>query len=576
MWRRTSVPVAVPHLVYLVGAVVILHRLWADPAGLVLHDNVSDQVQFEWFLAHGPDAVGHGRNPLFTDRLNAPHGVNLMANTSVLALALPLAPLTLAFGADVTFVVVETVALAATASAWYLVLDRLLGHRGAAATGGAFCGFAPAMVSHANGHPNIVAQFVLPFIVLVALRLGDPGGRHVRRGLVLAALVVVQAFINEELLLFTALATGVFVAAHAGSRPREVRVRVGGAVRSLATTAVVAGAVLAYPLYHQFFGRGTYRGLPDDVVRYGADVASYGSFARRSLGGDPRIADALAQNPTEENSFFGLPLLLGLAVVVGWQRRDAVVRALAVTGLVFAVLSLGSRPRLAGADLGVPGPWGALDALPLFDSVVPTRFALVVTPVVGCLLAIAVLRYDRLVTGAGPSPAGMRAAGLLVLALMLVPLAPTPLPVSRRPPIPEFFTAGTYHDHLPRDAVVLGLPPGWEPALQAMRWQTATGLDFAVFGGYFLAPAPRSADRTAIYGPVYPPTLSMLLQVADEGVVIEVTATLRAQAAADFRELGLTTLVLPADHPTASGLRAVVDGLVGPGRRVADVWVWDV
>jgi hypothetical protein len=571
---------ALPYVVYVVGAVVVLHKLWADPGEVMLRDNYPDQVQFEWFLTNGANALAHGENPLFTARLNAPYGVNLMANTSMLALALPFAPVTLIFGADVTFVVVDTVALAGTASAWFCVLDRMLNHRAAATIGGAFCGFAPAMISHANGHPNLAAQFVLPFIVLVVLRLGRPGGRHVRRGLVLAGLVVMQAFINEELLLFTALALGVFLAAYAVSRPREAAARVSGALRSLATTALAAGAALAFPLYHQFFGPGAYHGLPDDVVRYGADLASYGAFATRSLGGDLRIVGSLAQNPTEENSFFGFPLLLALAVLVVWLRRDPVVRALAVTGLVFAVLSLGSRPRLAGADLRVPMPWGAFDGLPLFDSVVPTRFALVVTPVVGCLLAITVLRYDRLgpdeTTGKQPASTGARVAGLLVLALMLGPLVPTPLATSGRPAVPEFFTAGTYRDHLPRDAVVLAVPPGWQSALHAMQWQTATGLDFAIFGGYFLAPAPRTSDRTAIYGPVYPPTLSLLFDVAEQGASIGVTATLRARAAVDFRELGLTTIVLPADHPAAAGLRTVVDELVGPGRLVADMWIWDV
>ena len=79
-----------------------------------------------------------------------------------------------------------------------------------------------------------------------------------------------------------------------------------------------------------------------------------------------------------------------------------------------------------------------------------------------------------------------------------------------------------------------------------------------------------------MFGPVYPPTLSMLLDVAEQGVSIEVTATLRARAAVDFRNLGLTTLVLPAGHPMETELHNVVDGLVGPGRLVADMWIWDV
>jgi hypothetical protein len=98
----------VPYGLYLVAAVAVLHHLWADPSGVVVRDNPPDQIQFEWFLTNGANAIVHGGNPLFTDRLNAPYGVNLMANTSVLALALPLAPVTLVFGAGVTFVVLST------------------------------------------------------------------------------------------------------------------------------------------------------------------------------------------------------------------------------------------------------------------------------------------------------------------------------------------------------------------------------------------------------------------------------------------------------------------------------------
>jgi len=47
-----------------------------------------------------------------------------MANNSILGLALPLAPVTLLFGAHVGFVVATMVSLAGTAAAWYFVLSR--------------------------------------------------------------------------------------------------------------------------------------------------------------------------------------------------------------------------------------------------------------------------------------------------------------------------------------------------------------------------------------------------------------------------------------------------------------------
>ena len=49
---------------------------------------------------------------------------------------------------------IELLGLAGTAAAWYWFMRRRGLVRPAAAVGGWVTGFAPAMVSHANGHPN--------------------------------------------------------------------------------------------------------------------------------------------------------------------------------------------------------------------------------------------------------------------------------------------------------------------------------------------------------------------------------------------------------------------------------------
>lgn len=574
-----------PYFAFLAFAVYLLNDLWASPAQFMLLDNYQDQVFFEWLLTNGANAIAHGDNPLFSDKINAPYGLNLMANTSVLALALPLAPITWLFGADVTFAVITTMALAGTASSWYYVLNRLLGHRMGAAIGGMFCGFAPAMISQATGHPNISGQYVLPFVVLAVFRLGQPGRHPVMRGLILAGLVVLQVFVNEELLFLTALALFVFLVPYAFARPQELWQRVPDAVKSLGTTALVAGAALAYPLYHQFFGKGYYRGLPDYILLYGADLGGYWTFARRSVAGDALETAKLAQGSTEENSFFGWPLLLALLAVVIWLRRDAIVRSLAATGLVFALLSLGSEPKMNGEPLDIVAPWGWLDTLPLFDSVVPTRLALVVTPVVGCMIAIAVSRFDEAIqrradaTVLGEVTAEgtvVRLLGVVALAMVLGPLTPTPLPVFARPFVPPFFTTAMYKEHVPSGGTVLGVPPGWSPALHTMQWQTAANLDFKIFGGYFLAPNPDDPERVAMFGPTYPMTMAMLSQIAEQNATVTVTPELREQAATDFRLTGVTTLVMPAHHWKAEELRTVLDALVGKGELVGGMWVWDV
>jgi hypothetical protein len=77
-----------------------------------------------FFFAHAVDSVIHFHNPLYTTVLNAPLGVNLMANTAFLGMTVPLIPVTVLFGPNISYAAALTIGLAGTATAWYFVLRR--------------------------------------------------------------------------------------------------------------------------------------------------------------------------------------------------------------------------------------------------------------------------------------------------------------------------------------------------------------------------------------------------------------------------------------------------------------------
>jgi hypothetical protein len=561
------VPDALVAAGYLAGAVYVTWGLWLGNG--VLRENRDDPLFFQWMLIHASRVFTHGENPFFAEQMNAPYGLNLMANTSTLGWTLPLAPVTILFGPWIAFLVMTTLGLAGTAYAWYHVFSRhLVASRVAAIIGGAFCGFAPGMISHANGHPNIVSQFLVPFIVLTVLKLRDPA-RWRRNGLVLAGLVIYQAFINEEVLFLTALIMIVFVLLWAVQKPREARKLAVPALKASGLCLVVAGAVLAYPLYWQFFGPSSYHGLPLGVQTMGTDLLAVKSYASESVLGSKATSHALASSGSEENTFFGLPLLyvlLGVAVVLA---RSAAGRALMITLLWFWWLSLGPNVLVNGQPTDVRTPWYYIAELPLFNSVVPTRIGLALTPMIGVLLALAIDRFQ---------PARFRVLWTAIVVAALLPIAPTPLATSppHVPATPIFFTSGAWRDVIPKDGVVLSTPPGWVPYLSAMSWQLDTNLDFDVVGGYYLAPTPGDPSRRANFGPAYPPTMRLIWYVGEGGVDALITDEHRRQAVKDFREYKVTTLILPVTTPRADLVKNTVDLLVGPARLVEDVWVWDV
>jgi hypothetical protein len=575
---------------FLVGAGYLTSRLWHDLPH-TRGTNAPDQAQFEWMLAHGARVVRHFDYPFVTNRMNAPDGVNLMANTSILGLSVPLSPVTLIFGPHAAFTVLLTAAYAATGIAWYYVLSRhVVAAPGAAVLGAAFCTFAPGMVSHGNGHPNIVAQFLVPFIVWRTLALGR-SGRPLRNGSLLGLLVTWQAFINEEILLLTAAGVGIFVLVVGVFRRRYWR-RILPFMAGLGVAALVAGALLAYPLWVQFTGPGSYRGLSANIQQYGANLAAYPAFSQLSLAGSARSVRGLAQNPTEENAFLGWPSLILVGGVVTYLSRRLTALAVAATGAVFAVCSLGPVVKWRSTGLG-RGPWAAVQSLPVLDTVVPTRFALATVPVTGVLLAMGWDQWRRQGRLEVERDGGARHGGFgrslryasyalvpAAFAAALLPSAPRPLPTVHQTATPAVLVNGALDRYLTGGRSVVFVPPPQSRYPEPLAWAADAGLSFRISRGYFLGPATGSDDpdgpKHSIFSAPPRPTSSLLMAVHDRAWTPHITDRMRQQAAADLRYWRAGVVVLVPGRHTGPLLRTTT-GLLGFEPQWTDgAWVWDV
>lgn len=569
-------------------ALWVTSGMWRDPNSRAITVNSSDQALFEWLLAFGGHALTHGQNPLFTTLINVPDGVNLAVNTSITVYAAVFAPLTYLIGPPATFLVILTLNLAATAVAWYWLLSRhLVGSRLAAGVGALFIAFCPAMVSHANAHLNWTAGWLVPLLIWGVFRLRRPG-RAVTGGIVLGLLVAVAFSIAAEGLFFTALALGVFLAVWAlhPARRSEARAALPRMAAGLGVTALVAGALLAYPLWLHFLGPQRFHGTGFDPLIHSEDIAAYGSYPRRSLAGWAGWGTSLAPNPTEENSFFGVPLLL-LAVAcfaLLWRRADqafrATLAALGVTAVVFAVLSWGPTVKWNGRRFDQTLPFGVLDNLPVINAALPSRLALVVAPVIGLLLAYAI---DTL----RARPPRHRVSGLawaLGFVAALLPLVPTPLLTSVREPVPAFITSGAWQRYVPPGGALTPLPLTVDVYPDGQRWQAYVLAnrqgEFRIPSGFFLGPGgPEGRGRI---GPVPRTFDSLMDQAGRTGLVPIITDGSIRESRADLRYWGVQAVVLPdrvhgakfdVDEET---LRRTATALLGPPERVEDVWLWRV
>ena len=185
------------------------------------------------------------------------------------------------------------------------------------------------------------------------LRLAD-GDRRVRDGVVLGLLVAWQVFIGEEALLLAALG---IARRRLCSSSRTAGVDLRRLLPGVAIGAAVCLAVVAVPLWWQFTGPQSYSSIYHPPA--GNDLAAavgpgHPQHRRRPVG-----LGGLSMNRTEENSFFGVPLLLAAA-----RRHGAVLAppgrpgARAAVVVVACWLSLGEEVVLHGRPDRHPGSVG--------------------------------------------------------------------------------------------------------------------------------------------------------------------------------------------------------------------------
>lgn len=428
--------------VLLLGAVLAaaLFRFWKlDPAGVTLAGGGGEVPFYLWVLRWFPAAVAHGRNPLVTDFLNVPEGVNLMWNTSLILPAALLTPVTLLAGPVASYNLLLGGALALSTLSAFVAVRRFVPGDLAALAGALVYGFGPYMRAQSLGHVNLTLGAVLaPALllrahdVLVTQRRGP-----LRDGLALGALAAAQLLVAEELLATTVLTAALLavVLAASGGLPgaagssRRAAARAPYALRAAGVAALLCLALAAVPLWVQFAGPYRYHGPATTetgrLVTDPAGVVVPGRLQALHTAASARFTAGLPGNDAERDAYLGGGLVLVVLVTaVAWWRRPAV-RVAATMALAMLVLSLGSRLWWAGHHSRIPLPWIVPAHLPLLDSIITSRLALFTALFAGGLLAFCLERLGGV--GRGRRRPALAAA---VAAVALVPLVPVQASVS--------------------------------------------------------------------------------------------------------------------------------------------------
>ena len=480
---------------YLVASFALTWRLWADPAGRMVAGNPGDTNLFAWFMRYSATAVSHGRLPaLVTTGLNAPQGINLMWNTSVLLPGILLAPVTLLAGPQTSLTILLTVGFAGSAASLFWVLRRWDASLVAAGLGGAVYGFSPALLAASMGHFHLQFAVLPPLLIDALLGILTGRGNAVRSGLWLGLLAAAQLFTGEELLADTAVAAAVMVAVLVLGHPRAtvaaVRTRGRAMLGGLGVAIGVMALTCGYALWVQFRGPLVSHGSPWLVAEFHNYPFAFVTPSGALLFHTSASAAAAASYPErlpEYLAYLGWPLLIVLAAAAVCFWRDPKVRLAAATFALLELFSLGVvRGSVGGWQYPVAIlPWHWLQHIPLLADLLPDRLSILAAGAAGALLAFALDRTRALgVRVRHPRLIGVLATVVAVLAVL--PLIPRPVAVARVAPLPAGWQTTFADLRLTASDHVLLIPD----LRSGMRWQAETGVPGSmVGGGAIIAPA---------------------------------------------------------------------------------------
>ena len=525
--RRGRLPALASWLVvtgYLLGAVAVTWRLWADPASLMPIGRSNRDVDlFAWFIRLEATAISHGSLPgLVSTALNAPHGISLLWNTSLLLPGVVLSPLTLLAGPQTTLTLLLTLGFAGSAASLFWVLRRWDASTTAAALGGAMYGFSPALLDAGMGHYHLQFAVFPPLIIDALLRLLTGRGRPLRtgRGLRpgplptgplptgplrtgawLGVLISAQLFTGEELLTATAVAAVVLAAVVAAGRPRAVPGQAKSAAGGLAVAVAVTLLLSGYALWEQFLGPLHQHGSPWPSSSFYAHpavlVTPPSSLLFHTQASAATAAANYATNLAEYLGYLGWPLLIVLLAATLAYLTDPKIRAVALTWLVLEVCTLGTHSAAL--------PWHYLQHLPVLSQVLPNRLAILADGAAAALLAFSLDRTRRALPDGARWRAGL-VTGVAVLAVL--PLVPRPYRAAPVSPVPSGWQAAFSRLRLAAGAPVLVVPVPYGRNTDPLRWQAETGDPGSLTGGYFIG--PNSSGQAEEYGPGLPKIVPVL------------------------------------------------------------------
>ncbi len=474
---------------YLVLSVLTIGRhVLSHPATVCACVGNGDPTFYMWALNWWPHAILHGHNPFYSHVAWSPTGVNIAQAASIPTAAILMAPITHVIGPIASYNILAIMSPTLAAFTAYLLCRHLVARRLPAVVGGYLFGFSPYEFAQLTGHLNLTLTFLIPVMLLVAVKRARDEISMRLYVPVMALVLILQAGLSTELLAESAAFGAVVLLSSRLLSPAAERGRIDRLTAETLCAAVIALVVASPFFYYALFSGGLPPGTPAFWNVYAMDllnpviptsVTSLGQHQVQSISATFGGGGVTGQDGYVGIAFLGAFLVWGF----GADRRRVLNQVVLIAALVSVVAALGAQLHIAGRAT-IPLPFDLVKGFPIIDGIIPGRISLFTS------LAVAIGIAAWLARSSGR--ASIRWAVATVAVAMVFPNVPRAY-FGLPPTNPRFFARGLYAHFLTPGEPVLILPFGDSDA--SMLWQSETDFFFSMPEGYFGQTSPPAFSR---------------------------------------------------------------------------------
>jgi hypothetical protein len=477
---------------FLVGALLLFApKVASDPDGRILAKAASDPEIFLWALRWWPHALSHGLDPLYTDVVYAPSGINLAWTTAIPAPGVLASPLTTWLGPVSTFNILTLLAPPTAAYGAYVLARQITERHLPSLAAGFLFGFSAYMWREQwGGHLNLTLVALVPLCAALVIARIKGRVRPAPFVVLLAVGLAAEFYVSIEVFATMTIVGTVVYALIVAVAPRQSR-RTMLATGGLVALAYLLAAALVSPfLWAMVAHPRPLKHFPPVPFRLEANTRPWTVFAGLVVPG-PLVAGGSLIRPDligRDGLYLTLPSVALLGHLAWSKRRSPWLWAGAIGFLLVLLCAMGPAVEVAGRT--VPLPWLALRDLPLLGLAVPRRlflFAVLIAAVGAAVWLAAASSWRRWML--------VGLASLMILPNLFADHW------ARDVSLPPFIAQGLYRQHLAPGEIVLIAD---RDKATPMLWLAESDFFFRAAAG-FLGEAPPEFGNPKMPRLVRPP-----------------------------------------------------------------------